>query len=282
MVHDTCYTLHIHSLGDASLIAFSSFSAFLFEEIRRVDSESVNRISNQYGWISKFFWMFKLCSALIARLIILLLVNFIHDFQSINQGFQDLIMLLQRFYVIRPRLHGNWSSWNSTLSYWTFQSTHQLILVGSPKIWFLGSFTFLFVLCCASKPAVPNLCGIASRRMWTDPPNPLGVFSPPIYSLSSLTLYSPLPHSQVILNILHKKYVMLFVLAYMITTEIGHLGCPDVCVASERAGWVGDEKKKEEAKWQGGHTAFWFHLIYDIWTTVRMREKGNEEERRGL
>ena len=48
MVHDTCYTLHIHSLGDASLIAFSSFSAFLFEEIRRVDSESVNRISNQW------------------------------------------------------------------------------------------------------------------------------------------------------------------------------------------------------------------------------------------
>ena len=41
------------------------------------------------------------------------------------------------------------------------------------------------------------------------------------------------------------------------TIEIGHLGCPDVCVASERIGRVDEEKKKEEeAKWPGGHTAY--------------------------
>ena len=39
--------------------------------------------------------------------------------------------------------------------------------------------------------------------------------------------------------------------------EIGHLGCPDVCVASERVGRVeSEEKMEEEAKWPEGHNAY--------------------------
>ena len=39
---------------------------------------------------------------------------------------------------------------------------------------------------------------------------------------------------------------------------MGHLGCPDICVASESVGRVDEKKKKdeEEAKWPGGHTAY--------------------------
>ena len=50
-----------------------------------------------------------LCSAVIARLIILILVNFI---QSINRGFQDLIKDTLAFAAAPriPYLHPNWSS----------------------------------------------------------------------------------------------------------------------------------------------------------------------------
>ena len=40
---------------------------------------------------------------------------------------------------------------------------------------------------------------------------------------------------------------------------MGHLGCLEVCVASESVGRMGEkekEEKEEEPKWPGGHTAY--------------------------
>ena len=161
------------------------------------------------------------------------------------------------------------------------QSHPQLILVENMKVfWFLASFTFFGG---ASQQASCAKLMRNSKQENVERPKHLGVFSPIFVVIFLLQILTSVTFT-IYLKFSAQKPLMLFVLichkvySYWLDTT-GHLGCPYVCVASERVGGLWDEKKEEEAKWRGGHTAFCFHLR-DMVSSDNEREGKWECERR--